>query len=155
VRTLTRSRTFFQTQTLSLCTMSGHFSMGPRWALSISSYYVPSGLTTSSLLISSALQFTHLIRRAQFDSSRDRRTPFVTKIGVGAVIRGWDEGISYMPLYLLSHSTRSFQGIPKLSLGEKAVIIVSSESVSTTHSLPFFCQFLLIGNNVIFALSWI
>jgi hypothetical protein len=52
----------------------------------------PLRLTTSSLLISSAPQFAHLIRRSQFDSSRDRRIPFVTKIGVGAVIRGWDEG---------------------------------------------------------------
>jgi len=51
-----------------------------------------------------------LLDGTKFDSSRDRRTPFVTKIGVGAVIRGWDEGI------------------PKLSLGEKAVIMVSSES---------------------------
>lgn len=29
----------------------------------------------------------------QFDSSYDRKQPFETKIGVGYVIRGWDEGI--------------------------------------------------------------
>lgn len=29
----------------------------------------------------------------QFDSSRSRGRPFSTPIGVGAVIRGWDEGL--------------------------------------------------------------
>jgi FKBP-type peptidyl-prolyl cis-trans isomerase len=32
----------------------------------------------------------------QFDSSYDRKQPFETKIGVGYVIRGWDEGIPGM-----------------------------------------------------------
>jgi len=41
---------------------------------------------------------------SKFDSSRDRRAPFKTEIGVGKVIKGWDEGV------------------PQLSLGEKAVL---------------------------------
>eukprot|EP00160_Parvularia_atlantis_P008221 Unigene1747_Nuclearia_a/m.5373 Unigene1747_Nuclearia_a/g.5373 ORF Unigene1747_Nuclearia_a/g.5373 Unigene1747_Nuclearia_a/m.5373 type:complete len:130 (-) Unigene1747_Nuclearia_a:168-557(-) len=43
----------------------------------------------------------------KFDSSRDRKEPFRTKIGVGQVIKGWDEGV------------------PQMSLGEKAVLDIS------------------------------
>ncbi|WVQ70231.1 uncharacterized protein L199_008457 [Kwoniella botswanensis] len=39
-----------------------------------------------------------------FDSSRDKGTPFTCVIGVGQVIKGWDEGI------------------PRLSLGQKAIL---------------------------------
>ncbi|KAG2129120.1 peptidyl-prolyl cis-trans isomerase [Suillus clintonianus] len=46
-----------------------------------------------------------------FDSSRDRKDPFVTQIGVGKVIKGWDEGV------------------PQLSLGQKAILTASSDYV--------------------------
>ncbi|CDU25445.1 probable FPR1-peptidyl-prolyl cis-trans isomerase, FK506-binding protein [Sporisorium scitamineum] len=44
-----------------------------------------------------------------FDSSVKRGTPFSTQIGVGRVIQGWD------------------QGIPQLSLGEKAKLIIPAD----------------------------
>lgn len=45
----------------------------------------------------------------KFDSSVDRNMPFETQIGVGQVIRGWDEGVC------------------KLSLGQEARLIISSD----------------------------
>ena len=45
----------------------------------------------------------------QFDSSYDRKQPFETKIGVGYVIKGWDEGIA------------------KLHVGDQATLIIPSE----------------------------
>jgi len=44
-----------------------------------------------------------------FDSSYDRGVPFTTAIGVGKVIRGWDEAVTQM------------------SLGEKAILNITSD----------------------------
>merc|ERR1712230_108406 len=45
----------------------------------------------------------------QFDSSRDRGDLFELSIGVGQVIKGWDEGVM------------------KMSLGERAMLDISSD----------------------------
>lgn len=54
----------------------------------------------------------------KFDSSRDRGTPFQTPIGVGRVIKGWDEGV------------------PQLSLGEKAVLTITGDYAYGQRGYP-------------------
>lgn len=55
---------------------------------------------------------------SKFDSSRDRGTPFQTEIGVGRVIRGWDEGV------------------PQLSLGEKATLTITGDYAYGARGYP-------------------
>jgi len=59
-----------------------------------------------------------LLDGKKFDSSRDRGKPFVTQIGVGKVIRGWDEGV------------------PKLSLGEKAILEATPDFAYGARGFP-------------------
>ncbi|KII90565.1 hypothetical protein PLICRDRAFT_537566 [Plicaturopsis crispa FD-325 SS-3] len=54
----------------------------------------------------------------KFDSSRDRGIPFETEIGVGKVIKGWDEGV------------------PQLSLGEKAVLTATPDYAYGSRGFP-------------------
>ncbi|KAJ7058664.1 hypothetical protein C8F01DRAFT_1146874 [Mycena amicta] len=54
----------------------------------------------------------------KFDSSRDRGEPFQTQIGVGKVIKGWDEGV------------------PQLSLGTKAVLTVTPDYGYGSRGFP-------------------
>ncbi|KIM61987.1 hypothetical protein SCLCIDRAFT_853841 [Scleroderma citrinum Foug A] len=54
-----------------------------------------------------------LLDGKKFDSSRDRNEPFITEIGIGKVIKGWDEGV------------------PQLSLGQKAILTATPDYVST------------------------
>ncbi|KAF9428058.1 FK506 binding protein proline rotamase rapamycin-binding protein [Entomortierella beljakovae] len=59
-----------------------------------------------------------LTNGTKFDSSRDRNDPFITDIGVGAVIKGWDEGV------------------PQLSLGEKAILRITSDYAYGPRGFP-------------------
>jgi len=54
----------------------------------------------------------------KFDSSRDNGKPFVTKIGVGKVIKGWDEGVL------------------KLSVGEKATLTITPDYAYGADGYP-------------------
>mmetsp|Transcript_26909 Transcript_26909/g.43259 ORF Transcript_26909/g.43259 Transcript_26909/m.43259 type:complete len:88 (+) Transcript_26909:190-453(+) len=54
--------------------------------------------------------YTGLLKNGvKFDSSVDRNEPFTFTIGVGQVIKGWDEGVAQM------------------SLGEKATLDITSD----------------------------
>ncbi|KAK0217224.1 peptidyl-prolyl cis-trans isomerase [Armillaria fumosa] len=55
---------------------------------------------------------------SKFDSSRDRGHPFVTEIGVGKVIKGWDEAV------------------PQLSLGQKARLVASADYAYGSRGFP-------------------
>jgi len=59
-----------------------------------------------------------LLDGTKFDSSRDRNDPFVTKIGVGKVIQGWDEGV------------------PQLSLKEKAILTCTPDYAYGARGFP-------------------
>jgi FKBP-type peptidyl-prolyl cis-trans isomerase len=56
-----------------------------------------------------------LLDGSKFDSSRDRGSPFVTQIGVGRVIKGWDEGVT------------------QLSVGQKANLICTPDYGQFDH----------------------
>jgi len=53
-----------------------------------------------------------------FDSSKARSEPFKTQIGIGKVIKGWDEGVL------------------KLSLGEKAILVATADYAYGSRGFP-------------------
>ncbi|CAG8490344.1 24291_t:CDS:2, partial [Cetraspora pellucida] len=61
----------------------------------------------------------------QFDSSYNRGKPFECKIGVGQVIRGWDEG--EFSIVAIEFTSISLIGVPQLSLGQKAKLTISPD----------------------------
>ncbi len=59
-----------------------------------------------------------LTNGTKFDSSIERGQPFKTKIGVGQVIKGWDEGV------------------PQMSLGEKCRLAISYDYAYGERGYP-------------------
>ncbi|AZQ74339.1 FKBP-type peptidyl-prolyl cis-trans isomerase [Streptomyces luteoverticillatus] len=56
------------------------------------------------------MHYTGVLTNGQkFDSSHDRNEPFKTPIGIGKVIKGWDEGV------------------PQMSLGERARLTITPD----------------------------
>ncbi|KAG2219388.1 hypothetical protein INT45_010964, partial [Circinella minor] len=54
----------------------------------------------------------------KFDSSRDRGSPFVCKIGVGQLIKGWDEGV------------------PQMSVGQRAKLTCTPDYAYGPRGIP-------------------
>lgn len=74
-----------------------------------------------------------LMDGTKFDSSKDRNTPFVFKLGVGQVIPGWDEGFS-----LLNKGSNATFIIPSnLAYGERNMGTIPANS-----TLKFDVEFL-------------
>ncbi|KAI8144755.1 FK506-binding protein 1A [Fennellomyces sp. T-0311] len=68
------------------------------------------------------MHYTGTLTNGQkFDSSRDRGQPFVTQIGVGRLIKGWDEGRL---------------GVPQMSVGQRAKLTCTSDYAYGPNGIP-------------------
>lgn len=82
-----------------------------------------------------ASEFANVICYRAFPS---RGAPFETEIGVGKVIKGWDEGMSCFSLStalclpLIDGRIDGMLGVPQLSLGEKAVLTATPDYVRSS-----------------------
>lgn len=65
------------------------------------------------------MHYTGTLENGQkFDSSRDRNQPFVCNIGVGQLIKGWDEGV------------------PQMSVGEQAKLTITPDYGYGARGVP-------------------
>lgn len=82
-----------------------------------------------------------------FVPSTFSQKPFQTEIGVGKVIRGWDEGSCIVFLVCYRVTTRTelnySLGVPQLSLNQKAILTCTPDYVSFLFSFsllsPYDC----------------
>ncbi|KAI7849539.1 FK506-binding protein 1 [Circinella umbellata] len=66
-----------------------------------------------------SMHYTGTLTNGQkFDSSRDRGSPFVCKIGVGQLIKGWDEGV------------------PQMSVGQRAKLTCTPDYAYGPRGIP-------------------
>ena len=79
-----------------------------------------------------------LANGTKFDASADHGGPFTTQIGVGQVIKGWDEGIIGMKI----GGKRKLVIPPSLGYGDQAV-----GSIPANSTLIFQVQLVGIKNN--------
>ncbi|KAF9412016.1 FK506 binding protein proline rotamase rapamycin-binding protein [Entomortierella beljakovae] len=81
------------------------------------------GVTKTTITPGDGMNFpkpgqTVLENGRKFDSSRDRGQPFVTQIGVGRVIKGWDKGV------------------PLMSVGERAILNITYDFAYGARGIP-------------------
>ncbi|KAJ3794355.1 hypothetical protein GGU11DRAFT_748053 [Lentinula aff. detonsa] len=93
--------------------------MSKRWGVTIESLLPGDGLTFPKKNDKVRIHYVGtLLNGDKFDSSRDRKQPFETEIGVGKVIKGWDEGV------------------PQLSLGQMAVLTATPDYAYGARGFP-------------------
>ena len=105
--------TFLRSETSSPCTTPGNAATAAHFFI-LNRCHALARFFTVVRSLPLTLAFPHCRRTlvsdgSKFDSSVDKGRPFIFKIGLGMVIKGWDEGVIQM------------------SLGEKSVLTISSE----------------------------
>ncbi|KAI8093426.1 uncharacterized protein BX664DRAFT_329681 [Halteromyces radiatus] len=87
--------------------------------VTVESYQAGDGVNFPKAGDSVTIHYTGTLENGtKFDSSRDRGQPFQCKIGVGQVIKGWDEGVQ------------------KLSVGEKAKLTCTPDYAYGPRGIP-------------------